>query len=199
MSEAFIGAIQQHCPKAQLVLDRFHVVKALNEAVDEVRKEQWREATTEDRSTLKGLRWVLFRHSSTRSRQDAATLKVLEKANRRIYRAWRLKDEFEQFWNYKVRWAAESFLKRWGTTALKSRLEPLRKFVRTLRKHAAGILAFVETHLTNAVAEGLNRIIRIVKNRASGFRTLDAFADIIFLCVGDLDIPAQIPRRFRTL
>ena len=199
MSEAYIGAIQQHCPKAQLVLDRFHVVKALNEAVDEVRKEQWRQAGTEDRTTLKGLRWLLFRHSSTRSRKDAATLKALEKANRHIYRAWRLKDEFEQFWNYKVRWAAESFLKRWGTTALKSRLEPLRKFVRTLRKHAQGILAFVETHLTNAVAEGLNRIIRIVKNRASGFRTLDAFADIIFLCVGDLDIPAQIPRRFRTL
>jgi len=64
---------------------------------------------------------------------------------------------------------------------------------------SAGILAFVDTRLTNAVAEGLNRIVRMVKNRASGFRTLDAFADMIFLCVGDLDIPAQIPARFRTL
>ena len=54
-------------------------------------------------------------------------------------------------------------------------------------------------HLTNAVAEGLNRIVRLVKNRASGFRSLDAFADLIFLCAGDLDIPAQIPAKFRTL
>ncbi len=53
--------------------------------------------------------------------------------------------------------------------------------------------------LTNAAAEGLNRIIRMVKNRASGFKTLDAFADLIYLCVGDLDIPAQIPARFRTV
>ncbi len=68
-----------------------------------------------------------------------------------------------------------------------------------MRKQAAGITAFVDTHLTNAAAEGLNRIIRMVKNRASGFKTLDAFADLIYLCVGDLDIPAQIPARFRTV
>ena len=56
-----------------------------------------------------------------------------------------------------------------------------------------------ESRLTNAVAEGLNRIIRIVKNRASGFRSLQAFIDMIFLTVGDLDIPAQIPVKFRTI
>ena len=199
MSETFIGAIRQHGPNAQLVLDRFHVVKALNEAVDEVRKEQWRQACGEDRKLLKGLRWVLLHHSARRSRKDRRTLQTLEKANRRIYRAWRLKDEFEHFWRYKARWAAERFLKEWTKAALRSRLEPLRTFVNTVRKHAAGITAFVDTHLTNAAAEGLNRIIRMVKNRASGFKTLDAFADLIYLCVGDLDIPAQIPTRFRTV
>ena len=60
MSEAFMGAIQQHCPRALLVLDRFHVVKALHDAVDEVRKAQWREASAKDRISLKGLRWLLW-------------------------------------------------------------------------------------------------------------------------------------------
>ena len=110
LSETFIGAIGRHCPNAELVLDRFHVVKALNEAVDEVRKEQWRQACGEDRKLLKGLRWVLLHHSAHHSPQDRDTLKALEKANRRIYRAWRLKDEFEHFWRYKARWAAERFL-----------------------------------------------------------------------------------------
>ena len=110
-----------------------------------------------------------------------------------------LKDEFEHFWEYKTPWAAERFLKRWTTTALKSRLEPIRDFVKMLRKHMPRIITFVETKLTNAMAEGLNRIIRIVKNRASGFRSLPAFIDMIFLTIGDLDIPAQIPSRFRTL
>ena len=67
------------------------------------------------------------------------------------------------------------------------------------QNHSTQIISFVESHLTNAVAEGLNRIIKIVKNRASGFRTLEAFTDIIFLTVGDVDIPAQIPAPFRTL
>ena len=84
-------------------------------------------------------------------------------------------------------------------TALKSRLEPIRKFVQTIKKHMNRIITFIESRLTNAVAEGLNRIIRIVKNRASGFGSLQAFIDMIFLTVGDLDIPAQIPVKFRTI
>ena len=199
MSQAYIGAIKAHCPTATLVLDRFHIVKALNEAVDEVRKQQWREACQADRKPLKGLRWLLYRHSSTRTRRDTRNLKALDKHNRRIYRAWRLKEEFEHFWNYNATWAAERFLKRWTKSALLSRLEPIRKFVHTLRKHQQAVVAFIETGVTNAIAEGINRIVKIVKNRASGYRHLHAFSDIIYLAVGDLNLPAQIPARFRTL
>ena len=199
MSQTYIGAIEDHCPNAKLVLDRFHIAKALNEAVDEIRKEQWRQATPDERKVLKGLRWLLFRHSSNRSKKDSRILNALRKGNHRIHRAWVLKDEFEQFWDYKAPWAAERFLKRWITTALKSRMEPIRKFVQTIRKHMKRIITFVECRLTNAVAEGLNRTIKIVKNRASGFRSLLAFTDMIFLTVGDLDIPAQIPSKFRTI
>lgn len=199
MSDAYIGAIKAHCPNATLVLDRFHIVKALNAAVDEVRKEQWREASIDSRKALKGLRWLLYRHSSTRSRQDTRTLKALAKGNNRIYRAWRLKDEFEQFWDYKASWAAERFLQSWMSSTLRSRLQPMKKFVGTLRKHYAGILAFIDTRLTNAVSEGLNRIVKLIKNRASGFRTLNAFSDMIYLSIGDVNIPAQIPTKFRTL
>ncbi len=199
MSQAYISSIENHCPNATLILDRFHIVKALNEAVDEVRKQQWREADTDERKTLKGLRWLLFKHYSNRSKKDSRILNDLRKANRRIHRAWVLKDEFEHFWDYKAPWAGERFLKRWTTTALKSRLEPLRKFVRTIRKHHHRILPYISKRLTNAVSEGLNRIIKIVKNRASGYRTLEAFSDMIFLTVGDVDVPAQIPASFRTI
>jgi len=199
MSQAYIGAIETHCPNATLVLDRFHIVKSLNEAVDEVRKEQWREATEANRKALKGMRWLLYRHSSTRTREDTRNLKALDKHNRRIYRAWRLKEEFEHFWDYKATWAAERFLKRWTKSALLSRLEPMRKFVHTLRKHQQAVVAFIDTRVTNAIAEGINRIVRMVNNRASGYRHLDAFSDMIYLAAGDLDLPEQIPGRFRTL
>ncbi len=198
MSPTYIGAVIEHCPNAKLVLDRFHIAKALSEAMDEVRKEEWRKVTGAERKALKGLRWILFKHPSNRTAEDKRILAMIRRSNRRIYRASVLKDEFDQFWNYKVEWAARRFLKAWCTTALKSRLEPIRKFVATLRKHTENIITFIPSRLTNATAEGLNRIIRIVKNRASGFRTVQAFIDLIYLAIGDLDIPAQIPTRFRT-
>jgi len=101
------------------VLDRFHLVKNLNAVVDEVRKQQWRAAGADQKKAIKGLRWLLYRHFSTRSRKQTAALKALERSNRRIYRAWRLKDEFEQLWEYKARWAATHSLNGIETLPMK--------------------------------------------------------------------------------
>ena len=199
MSRAYTQAIKHHCPNATLVIDRFHVVKALNEAVDAVRKEEWHSLEGDEKKAVKGLRWLLGMHSRNRSKVQTRMINKLRNSNRRIHRAWVLKDEFEHFWNYSYVGSAKNFLKRWMTAALKSRIPSLRKFVDTLKEHFENILSFVERPLTNAVGEGINRIIKIVKNRASGFRSLESFTDLIFLTVGDLDIPAQIPSKLRTL
>jgi transposase len=199
MSRAYTGAIDHHCPNATLVIDRFHVVKALNQAVDEVRKDEWRALDTGGRKAIKGLRWLLSMHSSNRTKGQSRFLNSLRNSNRRIHRAWVLKEEFEHIWNYRYRGSAEKFLKRWTTAALRSRIPSLRQFVTTVRNHFDNIVAFTDRNLTNAVGEGLNRIVKIVKNRASGYRNLHNFADMIYLTVGDLDIPAHIPSDLRTL
>jgi len=174
------------------------VVVSLNEAVDEVRKEEWRKAEGKGKTVLKGLRWLLFVHSANRTKGATRRLNALKGSNRRIHRAWVLKDEFEAFWEYVYTQSAASFFTGWITTALKSRLQPMREFAMMLRRHAEHILPFVKTRLTNAMAEGINRVIKIVKNRASGFANLEAFTDMIFLTVGDLNLPAQIPQVFHT-
>jgi transposase len=199
MSRAYTEAIKHHCPNATLVIDRFHVMKALNQAVDEVRKDEWRALDTQGRKAIKGLRWLLGMHARNRTKGHTRFLNSLRNSNRRIHRAWVLKDEFEHIWNYSYRASAEKFLKRWMTAALRSRIPSLRQFVGTLRNHFDNIVAFTDRNLTNAVGEGLNRIIKIVKNRASGYRNLYSFADMIYLTVGDLDIPAHIPSHLRTL
>jgi transposase len=199
MSRAYIEGIKANCPNVTLVIDRFHVVKALNAAVDEVRKEEWRKLGADDRKAIKGLRWMLGMHSNNRTKKHSRFLNSLASSNRRIHRAWVLKDEFEHFWNYCYVGSAKQFLKRWMTAALKSRIPSLKEFVGTLRNHFDDIITFIKRPLTNAVGEGLNRVIKIVKNRASGFRGLDSFADLIYLVVGDLNIPAQIPSKLRTL
>jgi transposase len=202
MSVTYIDAIKHHCPNATLVLDRFHIVKALNDAVDEVRREEWRNLPPgEQRRAMKGLRWILALHSRNRSDQQTQVIDKIRSSNRRIHRAWVLKDEFEAFWDFAPDQidAATAYLESWITAALRSRIPSLRKFARTLRSHQEHVVAFVQSHLTNAVAEGLNRVIKIVKNRASGFRNLDSFTDLIFLTVGDLDILDHIPSRLCTL
>jgi len=199
MSRAYTEAIKHQCPNASLVIDRFHVVKALNQAVDEVRKDEWRALDAGGRKAIKGLRWLLSLHASHRTKGHTRFLNSLRNSNRRIHRAWVLKDEFEHIWNYSYRASAEKFLKRWMTAALRSRIPSLRQFVGTVRNHFDNIVAFTDRNLTNAVGEGLNRIVKIVKNRASGYCNLESFADMIYLTVGDFDIPAHIPSHLRTL
>lgn len=199
LGQTYIDAIKRFCPNATLVLDRFHVVKKLNEAVDEVRKEQWRIASKDERKFLKGLRWILFRHSSNRSPKDTETLRTLDRSNRRIYRASQLKDEFDQFWELNDTGEAEKHVRKWMSSVRRSRLEPMKEFVKTIETHFNDVLAFIGTPISNAIAEGLNRVIKIVKNRASGFRKVDSFTDMIYLTVGDLDLPAQIPMEFRII
>lgn len=199
MSRSYTSVIKEHLKNTVIVIDRFHVVKALNEAMDAVRKEEFSKLTRSERRAIKGIRWALLRNPANRKREDKTILKTLAKSNNRIYRAWLLKDEFEHFWQYvSVGWATR-FVKQWCTRALKSRLEPMRNFVGTLRNHLPYILSYVATRLTNAKGEGINRLLRMVNNRASGFATLDAFTDVIMLEVGDVEIPESFPKRFRTL
>ena len=199
MSRAYTEAIKHHCPNATLVIDRFHVVKALNQAVDEVRKDEWRALDTDGRKAIKGLRWLLSMHSSNRTK--GAYPLPQQPAQLQSPHPPRLGAQG------RVRAVLELHLSRLGgevpqtlddRRAAKS-YPSLRKFVDTLKNHYDNIIAFIDRNLTNAVGEGLNRIVKIVKNRASGYRNLDSFADIIYLTVGDLDIPARIPSDLRSL
>jgi transposase len=148
---------------------------------------------------------MLGMQARNRSKKQSRFLNALRTSNRRIHRAWVLKDEFERVWHFTYPGAARQFLKRWMTAALalrpkeRSRSPSLKTFVTTVRNHFDNIITFIERPLTNAVGEGINRLLKIVKNRASGFRGLEPFADLIFLTIGDLDIPAHIPSDLRTL
>jgi transposase len=167
MSQAYIGALKDHCPHAVLVVDHFHITKALLAAVDEVRKEEWRKVEKSSKATFKGPRWLLFLHSSNRTKRHTRLLNQLKTGNRRIHRAWVLKDEFDQFWHYVYPQSAEKFLKGWMTAALRSRLQPLLEFVKTLKKHWEHVRAFISTPITNAVGEGINTTTILIEFNAT--------------------------------
>ncbi len=156
------------------------------------RKEVWRTASRAERKGLKGLRFILLKNRKNRSRREHKIMAGLARSQRQLARACELKDELAHFWTYSYIGSAEKFLKAWKKRAKLSRIEPLKKFARTLENHWDGVMASVGG-ITNAVAEGLNRVIRMTKNRASGYRSTDNFANMIYLIIGDLDLPGQIP------
>lgn len=199
LSRAYVASIKEHCVNASLVLDKFHIVQALNKAVDEVRKDSWREASREDKKAFRGLRWLLSYSQATRSKGQTRRLNLLEKSNKRIFRAWLLKDNFEHFWTYISPGHAENFLDTWVTRTLRSRIQPLKDFALMLRKHKENILSFIKDPITNSKAEGINRLLKMLKNRSSGFKSLDCFIDMIYLNVGDVDICGRFPKQFNTL
>ena len=198
LARAYVSSIKEHCPNARLVLDKFHIVQALNRAVDEVRKQAWRDASKEDKKVFRGIRWLIAYSRDTRTKGQTRKLNLMEKFNRQIYRAWLLKDNFEHFWSYISSGHARKFLETWITRTLRSRLQPLKDFALMLRRNLDNVLSFIENPITNAKAEGINRKLKILKNRSSGFKTLDGFIDMIYLTNGDVDIPAQFPNKFCT-
>ena len=141
MSPAYSGDITHHCPHVTLLLDRFHLVNALHQAVDEVRTEQWRALDTQGRKATTGLRWLLSRHSRHRTTGHTRFLNSLRHSNRRIHRAWVRKDELEHCWDDRYPASAKSFLRRWMTAALRRRIPTMRTCVGTLRTHLVRILA----------------------------------------------------------
>ena len=199
LARAYVSSIQEHCPNAKLVLDKFHIVQALNRAVDEVRKMAWRDASKEDKKVFRGIRWLIAYSKASRTKGQTRKLNLMEKFNRRIFRAWMLKDNFEHFWEYVSPAHAKNFLKTWITRTLRSRIQPLKDFALMLRRNMDNILTFIENPITNAKAEGINRMLKILKNRSSGFKTLDGFIDMIYLTAGDVEIAAQIPQKFCTI
>src|SRR5205807_6021428 len=132
--------VRDHAVNAQILFDRFHIVKHLNEAVDAARRQLWRPLTTKQRASFKGTRWLLLKNPWNLNNHQQERLSTLVRWNSPLVRAWYLKEAFQLFWTYKQPWCAEQHLKKWIQSAMRSKLEPFKKFAQMLRSHLDGIL-----------------------------------------------------------
>jgi transposase len=160
MWAAYAKLVRNHAVNAQILFDRFHIVKHLNETVDAVRRELWRQLTTKQRVGFKGTRWLLLKNPWNLSNGQKERLSTLVRWNSPLVRAWYLKESFQLFWSYKQPWRAQQHLLKWMNSAMRSRLEPLQKFVGMLRSHLDGVLAWTKTRLSNGAVEGMNNKIK---------------------------------------
>ena len=188
MWPAYMSASRQCVPQADIVHDRFHVSKYLGEAVDAVRRQEHRKLSQAGASPLAGSKWSwLTKYPDGRS-SEAVAFRALNQRNLKTSRAWRIKENFSRFWSYSYKGAAKRFFDAWSNNAIRSRLEPVKKVVKMLKRHEEGLLNFSQHRISNACAEGFNSAIQLIKANARGFRNFINYrARILFHC-GKLDL-----------
>lgn len=191
MWAAYANLVREHAPNAKILFDRFHIVKHLNEAVDAARRELWRQLTSKQRVTFKGTRWLLLKNPWNLNDNQKDRLSTLVRWNSPLVRAWYLKEAFQLFWTYKQPWRAEQHLRKWMNSAMRSKLEPFKKFVRMLRSHLDGVLAWTKTRLSNGAVEGMNNKIKSISHRSFGFRSARNFIAAIYHCCARLPLPVE--------
>jgi len=191
MWAAYANLVKQHAPQAQILFDRFHVVKHLNEAVEEVRRSEMRRLSQKEKVAFKRSRWLLLKNPWNLRDDQKERLSTLVRWNAPIVRAYYLKEAFQMFWDYKQPKRAEDHLEKWMRSAMRSRLEPFKQFVRTLRAHLDGILAWTKRRISNGAVEGMNNKIKSISHRSFGFRTAENFIAAIYHCCARLPLPVE--------
>lgn len=182
MSAAYIKAVTEATPAAKIVFDRFHVQRLAHAAVDEVRRDEVRQAAPDGRAALKRTRWPLQKNPWNLTQGEREKLSALTKTNRRLYRAYLLKESLVSVLDRKQVNVAATKLDEWITWATRSRLEPFRRLARTVRGYADGILAYVQSGLSNGRTEALNGKARTITRRAYGFHSASGLIALLKLC-----------------
>lgn len=188
MWDPYIAATRDWLPKADIVFDRFHVVRLVTQAVDKVRRQEHKLLKEQGDETLKRTRHLWLANEENIPEWRREEFSELRKIELKTGRAWALKESLRPFWDYKYAKWAEGFFDRWYYWATHSRLRPMVKAAKTLKSHLPNILTFFKHRITNAVAEGLNSKIQMVKQMACGFRNREHFKTAIYFHCGGLDL-----------
>ena len=181
MSPAYISGVMEHLPKAQIVFDKFHIVAKLNEAMDDLRKAERKEA-----ELLKGHKYtVLYKYENlTTKKQDE--LDYLLMIYPRLGEAYRLKELFNEFWDIGQTEDAMAFLSFWCDMVMDTDIHPFKKFVATLKAHWSGIINYIKAKINSGVMEGINNKIQLAKRRARGYKNIHNFINMIYFIAGKL-------------
>jgi transposase len=191
MAGGYENAVRAALPDAEIAFDPFHVVKLANEAVNQVRRADWNahaKSTTTTGRWLKGVRWALLKAPERLTARQHAKLAEVQHGNRRLYRAYLLKEELRALYHLDDPAAAAEHLGAWLTWASRSKLRPFVKLARTIRRYRDGILAAIRLGLSNARLEGLNSKARLISHRSFGFHGPNPLISLIYLCAGGITI-----------
>lgn len=178
MSKSYISAVQKNLPNAEIVFDPFHVVKLMNEHLDELRRELWREAVDEGKNAIKGSRWVLLKGSEHIEEEpkkpgepsERELLNAALEFNKPLATAYYLKEDLRILWMLPNRASGKRYLRTWIKEAEATGIGELAKMAKTLRTHEEGILAYFKHRITSGPMEGINNKVKTLLKATYGLR-----------------------------
>jgi transposase len=192
MWQAYLKVIREELGHAIHVLDRFHVMRKMNEAIDTVRREESRLVkNTRYEQVLKHSRWCLLKRPENLTDQQTVKLEELVKHNLRSVRARLMREDFQRFWEYRSPGWAGKFLDEWCRRAMRCRLDPMKKVAASLRNHRGLILNWFRAHgtISAGTVEGLNNKAKLTTRKAYGFREPETAKIALYHTLGALPEP----------
>ena len=172
MWEPFRLSIEEWAPQCKIVYDKFHIMKHANEAIDEVRRAEFFRKGARLRDLIKGKRWLLLSRWVNLKTEQRRVLNELFALNRKVFKAYLLKESLEQLWNYRYEGAMLNYLQKWMGQLKWQRLRPFEELADMLLKHLEGILNYCRTKVRFGVIEALNGNIRMLINRGRGYKNV---------------------------
>lgn len=189
MSPAFIRGIQDYFPQAEITFDKFHIMKLVNEAVNDVRIQEQKQAPE-----LKHTKFIWLKNESHLTSEQKETLVRLKDSHLQTGRAYRLKLAMQEFWTTPHIFA-DIFLEEWIGWASRSQLAPMVELAKTIKKHREGILRWFHSKMTNGLLEGINGLVQAGKRRARGYRNVENLIAMVYMTANKLRMPGLGARR----
>lgn len=182
MSPAFIKGVEEQFPNASLTFDKFHVMKMINEALDETRRKEQR-----SNPELKNSRYSWIKHESNLNPKQKETLLKLKDQDLKTAKAYQLRVAFQRFWEKDIS-EAEAYLDEWLSWARRSQIPDMVKVAKSIHKHRDGILQWFKSRINNGILEATNGLIQTAKRQARGYRSTKNLITMIYLIAGGLDL-----------
>jgi transposase len=199
MWKPYLKVIAKKASEAINVLDRYHVMAHFSKALDEVRAEEVKSLKAKGYDPLlTHSRWLLLKRPENLSENQEIKLSELLQYNLRSVRSYLLKEEFQLFWSYKSPSWAGKFMDKWCTKTMRSKIDPMKRVARMLRKHRALLLNWFRAkgQLSSGVVEGFNNKAKLTSRKSFGFRTFRGAEIALYHALGDLPVPEDTHRFF---
>jgi len=192
MWAAYLKVIAKKAPQALNILDRFHIMRKFNEAIDEIRRDEVKQfKANQQENVLSRGRWLLLKRPENLSDKQTVRMAELLKLNLVSIKGYLLREDFQRFWEYQRADFAGKFLDNWATRTLQTDLEPMKKVAKMLSKHKPMILNWFKAkgRLSSGAVEGLNLKAKLTMRKAYGFRTLKCLQIALYHELGKLPEP----------